>query len=80
MKNLLSFIDYFDLCLNEHVWNAEVIYQEIKLQGYDCFRSTLHQYIHPKRVLRPLKQAVRFEMHPDQRLQHCWGETETMIA
>lgn len=79
MGKLRPFMDYIDLRLNEHVWNAEVIYQEIKLQGYDGCRSTLRQCIHPKCVLRPSKQTLRFETQPDQQLQHDWGETETVI-
>ncbi|WP_051962349.1 IS21 family transposase, partial [Serratia sp. Ag2] len=56
-----------------------VIYQEIKQQGYDGCRSTLRQYVHPKRALRASKQTVRFETQPGQQLQHDWGEIETVV-
>ncbi|WP_459609662.1 IS21 family transposase [Dickeya oryzae] len=79
MKKLRPFMDYVDLRLREHVWNAEVIFQEIKQQGYDGCRSTLRQYVHPKRALRASRQTVRFETQPGQQLQHDWGEIETVV-
>lgn len=39
MKKLRSFMDYIDTRLREHVWNAEVIYQELKMQGYHSFAA-----------------------------------------
>lgn len=80
MRKLRPFMDYVDLRLREHVWNTEVIYQEIKQQGYDGCRSTLRQYVHPKRALRASKQTVRFETQPGQQLQHDWGEIETVVG
>lgn len=79
MRKFRPFMDYVDLRLREHVWNTEVIYQEIKQQGYDGRRSMLRQYVHPKRALRAPKQTVRFEMQPGQQLQHNWGEIETVV-
>lgn len=79
MRKLRPFMDYVDLRLREHVWNTEVIFQELKQQGYDGCRSTLRQYVHPKRVLRASKQTVRFETQPGQQLQHDWGEIETVV-
>ncbi len=80
MKKLKPFMPYIDQRLREHVWNASVIFQEIRLLGYTGCCSTLRYYIHPKRAMRPSKQTVRFETQPGQQLQHDWGEIETEVA
>ena len=63
-----------DGLLNENVWNAEVIYAEIKALGYNGGKSIVRAYIQPKRVLRKSKATVRFETAPGEQLQHDWGE------
>ena len=58
----------------ENVWNAEVIFAEIREQGYSGGISILRDYIRPKRLTRKSKATVRYETQPGQQLQHDWGE------
>ncbi|WP_183331719.1 IS21 family transposase [Halomonas campaniensis] len=69
-----------DQLLADNVWNAEVIFQLIREQGYTGGVTIVRMYIQPKRALRPSKQTVRFETQPGFQLQHDWGEIETVIA
>jgi transposase len=69
-----------DQLLQEGVWNAAVIYSEIKAAGYEGKRSILREYIAPKRALRAGRATVRFETRPGQQMQSDWGEIETMIG
>lgn len=69
-----------DRLLQEGVWNAAVIYSEIKAAGYDGKQSILREYIAPKRALRAGRATVRFETRPGQQLQSDWGEIETMLG
>lgn len=63
-----------DQRLAEGVWNAQVIYEEIKQAGYEGKETILRDYIKPKRVLRPGRATVRFETEPGRQLQSDWGE------
>jgi transposase len=69
-----------DQLLQEGVWNAAVIYSEIKAAGYEGKQSILREYIAPKRVLRAGRATVRFETRPGQQMQSDWGEIETLIG
>jgi len=69
-----------DQLLSEGVWNAEVIYTEIRAQGYTGGRSILRDYIRPKRALRKARGTVRFETPPGKQLQSDWGQIDTVIA
>lgn len=80
MEKLRPFMDYIDMRLTENVWNAEVIFHEIRKMGYPSGHSTLRAYIQPKLKMRPGKKAVRFETQPGYQLQHDWGEIETEVA
>jgi transposase len=74
MEKLRPFMEYIDMRLTENVWNAEVIFHEIRKMGYPGGRSTLRAYIQPKRKMRPGKKTVRFETQPGYQLQHYWGK------
>ncbi len=69
-----------DRLLGEDVWNAEVIFAELRERGYRGGISILREYIHPKRVLRRMKGTVRFETKPGDQLQHDWGELLTEVG
>jgi transposase len=69
-----------DRLLGEGVWNAVVILREIQAEGYLGGKTTLRQYIPPKRALRPGRATVRFETEPGKQMQSNWGEIETRIA
>ncbi|RMH36312.1 MAG: IS21 family transposase [Gammaproteobacteria bacterium] len=69
-----------DQLLSEGVWNAEVIFAEIRAQGYQGGRSILRDYIRPKRALRKALGTVRFETAPGKQLQSDWGKITTVVA
>jgi transposase len=69
-----------DQLLSEGVWNAEVIYAEIRALGYPGGRSILRDYIRPKRVLRKARGTVRFETPPGKQLQSDWGQIDTRVG
>lgn len=79
-SKLDPFKPIIDQLLADNVWNAEVIFQLIREQGYICGTTMVRRYIQPKRVLRPSKQTVRLETQPSFQLQHDWGEIETVVA
>ena len=79
-SKLDPFKPVIDQLLADNVWNAEVIFQLIREQGYTGGSTMVRRYIQPKRSLRPSKQTVRFETPPGFQLQHDWGETETVVA
>lgn len=62
------------------VWNANVIFEEIKAAGYTGQKTMLRQYMAPKRPLRKSRATVRFETKPGQQMQSDWGQIETQIA
>ncbi|MBB3231956.1 DDE-type integrase/transposase/recombinase [Halomonas stenophila] len=69
-----------DQLLADKVWNAEVIFQLIRKQGYTGGVTIVRMYIQPNRALHPIKQAVRFETQSGFQLRHDWGEIETVVA
>jgi len=79
-SKLDPFKPLIDRMLSEDVWNAEVIYAEIRARGYRGGRSILREYIRPKRVLRKAKGTVRFETPPGRQLQSDWGQIDTVVA
>lgn len=79
-SKLDTFKTFVDQQLANGVWNAAVIFLQLKEQGYTGGSSILRTYIQPKRKLRPSKQTVRFETLPGQQLQHDWGELHTRIG
>ncbi len=74
----ISMLDEFkpmiDHLLAENVWNAQVIFAEIKECGYTGGITILREYIHPKRSTRTSKATTRYETDPGHQLQHDWGE------
>lgn len=62
------------------MWNAAVIFEEIREKGYQGGSAMLRRYIHPKRPLRASKKTVRFETLPGYQLQHDWGEILVEVA
>lgn len=69
-----------DQQLAEGVWNAQVIFDQIKALGYTGGGTLVRNYIQPKRALRPSRKTVRFETPPGHQLQHDWGNLETLIG
>ena len=79
-SKLDAFKPLIDELLAAEVWNAEVIYAEIKTRGYRGGRTLVRQYVAPKRRLRASKATVRFETDPGRQLQHDWGELMTQVG
>lgn len=50
-----------DQLLADNVWNAEVIFQLIREQGYSGGSTIVRMYIQPKRALRPSKPGKTHE-------------------
>lgn len=69
-----------DQLLTEDVWNARVILNIIREQGYSGSYTILGEYIRPKRPLRQSRQTVRFETEPGAQLQNDWGEIWTVVG
>lgn len=69
-----------DEMLADGLWNAEVIYRDIRKAGYPGRLSILRAYIRPKRRLRAPLGTVRYETAPGQQLQHDWAERYVTIA
>lgn len=69
-----------DRLLGEGVWNAVVIRDLLREQGYSGGLSQLKRYIAPKRALRSRPATVRFETEPGRQLQSDWGTIATRIA
>lgn len=69
-----------DDMLASGIWNAEVIYRDIRKAGYAGKLSILRAYIRPKRRLRAPAGTVRYETAPGQQLQHDWAERVVTIA
>ena len=69
-----------DQLLAEDVWNANVIWREIRAQGYTGGYTILREYIHPKRDLRSSRATVRFETEAGKQLQSDWGEVVVEMA
>ncbi|AMO55540.1 integrase [Endozoicomonas montiporae] len=79
-SKLDDFKSVIDALLAENVWNAEVIFAEIKGQGYAGGITILRDYIHPKRTLRESKATTRYETAPGHQLQHDWGELQIEVG
>lgn len=57
----------------EPVSNAEVLYDEIREQGYQGGKSILRNFLHPFRQLARERATVRFETPPGKQAQVDWG-------
>lgn len=79
-SKLDPFKPFIDAQLACDVWNAEVIFQQLRERGYAGSSTLVREYIQPKRVLRPSKQTVRYETAPGKQLQHDWGQIRTEVA
>ena len=76
---LSPYHEAIDQWLQEGVWNASVIFRQLKAIGYEGGYTMVRLYIQPKRTLRP-KGTVRYETPPGEQLQHDWGEIRLEIG
>ena len=80
LSKLDPFKPFIDQQLANEVWNAEVIFQQLREQGYSGSSTLVREYIQPKRPLRASKQTVRYETQPGRQLQHDWGQIRTEVG
>lgn len=79
-SKLDPFKPFIDEQLSHQVWNAEVIFEQLRERGYTGGVTLVRDYVRPKRALRASRQTVRYETQPGQQLQHDWGELHTEVA
>lgn len=79
-SKLDPFKPYIDEQLADEVWNAEVIFQQLRERVYTGSSTLVREYIQPKRPLRACKRTVRYETLPGKQLQHDWGEIRTEMG
>ncbi|WP_152208724.1 IS21 family transposase [Marinobacter changyiensis] len=79
-SKLDPFKPFIDEQLADEVWNAEVIFQQLRERGYTGSSTLVREYIQPKRPLRASKRTVRYETLPGKQLQHDWGEIRTEVG
>jgi transposase len=79
-SKLDPFKSMIDELLAQNVWNAMVILEVIREQGYSGGATLIRNYIRPKRPLRQSRQTVRFETAPGRQLQNDWGEIWRIVA
>ncbi len=79
-SKLDPFKPFIDHQLSCNVWNAEVLFQQIREHGYTGGATLVREYIQPKRACRPSKMTVRFETTPGQQMQQDWGQSRVRIA
>ena len=68
------------LATEDPVDNAEVIYDEIRAQGYSGGRSILKEFMQPFRELSKQKVTERFETPPGKQAQVDWGSFRNRSA
>lgn len=73
-KKLAPYTGQIDALLADNVWNASVVFRRLRESGYTGGYSTVREYIHPRRALKPSRATVRFETAPGRQLQHDWAE------
>lgn len=79
-RKLAGFEGMIDDCLDNEIWNCEVIFAYLRGAGYAGGRTLVRDYVRPKRSRRRGRETVRFETAPGAQLQHDWGEYWALIA
>jgi len=67
------YIEHLKKRMDEGVFNASKLYDEIKRQGYEGSSSQLRAFMHPLRVARQNQATVRYETEPGEQAQVDWG-------
>jgi transposase len=68
------FIPFLEERLKAGVWNAVVLFRELKERGYDGSYTRVKAYLHPRREAAWTAVVRRFETPPGQQAQVDWGE------
>jgi transposase len=69
---LAPFVDYITTRLGQGVWNAVVLYEELKTRGYGGSYTTVKSYLHPLRQQAKVVAVRRFETPPGRQAQVDW--------
>jgi transposase len=67
-----AFVDYVHLRLSQGVWNAVVLYEELKTRGYTGSYTTVKSYLQPLRQQAKVVAVRRFETPPGRQAQVDW--------
>ena len=70
---LAPHLAYVKVRLSEEVWNAVVLFKELRERGYSGGYTTLTNYLRPKRKEAPIFATRRFETAPGKQAQVDWG-------
>lgn len=74
-SKLDPFKDYLhQRMIEDQVWNAVKLLEEIKAKGYDGGKTILKDYIKPYREAGKKKYTVRYETAPGEQMQMDWKE------
>lgn len=71
---LAPFTDYVDQRLSAGVWNAVVLFRELRDRGYSGGYTVVKDYLRPKRREAEAVAVRRFETAPGHQAQVDWGE------
>ena len=77
---LAPYDEYIRQRAQEGCWNATVLFDEIRAQGYTGGRTLVKDFLQPLRPRAPLVPVARYETPPGRQAQCDWakfGETET---
>lgn len=69
---LAPFADYITTRLSQGVWNAVVLYEELKTRGYSGSYTTVKSYLQPLRQQAKVVAVRRFETPPGRQAQVDW--------
>lgn len=69
---LQPFLDYVQTRLGQGVWNAVVLYEELKTRGYTGSYTTVKSYLHPLRAQAKAVAVRRYETPPGRQAQVDW--------
>lgn len=69
---LAPFVDYVTTRLDQGVWNAVVLYEELKTRGYGGSYTTVKSYLQPLRQQAKAVAVRRFETPPGRQAQVDW--------
>jgi transposase len=79
VRKLEPYIPYLERRMNEGVYNAQKLYQELCEQGYGGKDRQVRAFVQPYRAARRQQATVRFETEPGQQAQVDWGSFGTIL-
>jgi transposase len=74
-----GFKDYLRKRLSQGCTNAEILFREIKEQGYQGHITILRDFLHPLRREEKWRVELRWESAPGQYAQVDWGQCQALL-